>query len=235
MAPMFTLCELLSSGDVHCECHDMKPVVHYHRPMTKHFIREHREAKGWTQQKLADEAGYGKSTISMLEAGNRELSAESHQAIADALGIATFALLLPPADDRHDKALKEDGIPVLGQVAANGESYHLWDYDPGVVVDRLPIMMRGAEMALPIKGESMFPRFKEGEYAILGPILDDPSAWIGEDVVAQIDDGRIVIKILERCPTGRWTLTSVNPMFKRIEDVDLEWVRPVISTLMRPN
>ncbi len=127
------------------------------------------------------------------------------------------------------------GIPILGQVAANGETYHIWDYDPAAVFERLPIIMESAHMALPIKGDSMYPRFKEGEFAIVGDIAHDPSRYIGSDVVAQVEDGRIVIKVLETCPTGRWTLTSVNPMHKRIEDVNLDWVRPVISTLMRVN
>lgn len=129
----------------------------------------------------------------------------------------------------------EDGIPILGTVSAGGESYTLWDYEPGVVNERLPIVMAGAEMALPIKGDSMFPRFKEGEYAIAGSISLSPKDWIGRDVVAQVADGRVVLKQLWRCPTGRWTLTSINPLNRPIEDVDIDWVRPVISNLILPS
>ncbi len=192
----------------------------------QNFVRQRRELVGITQQQLADEAGYSKSAISMIERGERDLSGESGAKIADALKISLDKLFRSPADDQSD------GIPVLGSVAANGESYHLWDYDPSVINERLPMLVKGAEMALPIKGDSMFPRFKDGEFAIVGGIATEPARWIGRDVVVRISDGRIVLKELARCPTGKWTLESVNPMHRRIEDVDIDWIRPVISNLI---
>lgn len=193
------------------------------------FVRARREIAGLTQQELADLAGYSKGAISMIERGERDLSAESSLRISQALGVAADSLL------RHPETDQDAGVPILGSVAANGETYHIWDYDLSVITDRLPMVVKGAEMALPIKGDSMFPRFKDGEFAIVGAIASDPSFLVGRDVVARISDGRIVIKELARCPTGRWTLESVNPMHRRIEDVDLEWIRPVISNLIAQN
>lgn len=50
-------------------------------------IRRLREAKGWSQAKLAGDAGMGVSGISQIETGARNPSAATLQRIAEALGV----------------------------------------------------------------------------------------------------------------------------------------------------
>lgn len=193
------------------------------------YLKAWRNKRGLSVARLAELSGRAGGYISEVENGRakKNFTQAWLEDVARALGVSVYELqYTDPANE------SSEGIPVLGAVAANGETYHLWDYDPSVMVERLPVAMGGAEMALPIKGDSMFPRFKEGEYAIVGAPITDPEQWVGRDVVARVSDGRVVLKELARCPTGRWTLESVNPMFRRIEDVDLDWIRPVISNLI---
>jgi len=56
-------------------------------------IRERREDRGWTQEKLADEAGISKGFLSDLENNKRNVSAEYALRIANALGVSLDYLI----------------------------------------------------------------------------------------------------------------------------------------------
>ena len=73
-------------------------------------IRSLREQKGWSQEKLALDAGMGTSHVSRIERGERRLPTSRLDALATALGTtpaAVYAELegLPPPP----KATKKDG------------------------------------------------------------------------------------------------------------------------------
>lgn len=55
-------------------------------------IREHRRARGWTIDDLADVVGTSKSHISNIETGKRDASVSMLQAIAQALGVSSVDL-----------------------------------------------------------------------------------------------------------------------------------------------
>jgi transcriptional regulator with XRE-family HTH domain len=63
-------------------------------------VRKLREARGWTQQQLADRAGLTNDTISNYERGGRRgqkaPSLPTVKAIADALGVSMDDLLAEP-------------------------------------------------------------------------------------------------------------------------------------------
>ena len=63
-----------------------------------HRIRELRKSKGWTQQKLADEAGLAMDTISRYERGDREPRITEMGMIAKALGCPTKDILVDEVD-----------------------------------------------------------------------------------------------------------------------------------------
>ncbi|WP_339820687.1 helix-turn-helix transcriptional regulator [uncultured Paracoccus sp.] len=56
------------------------------KPM-KYRIKELRQARGWTQEQLADLAGTNKGYISQLESGKREPSAETLRSLAAAFNV----------------------------------------------------------------------------------------------------------------------------------------------------
>lgn len=65
-------------------------------------IREAREAKGWTQEDLADKAQISKGFLSDVENNKRNVSAENALRIADALGISLDYLM------RGEEARKQE-------------------------------------------------------------------------------------------------------------------------------
>lgn len=56
--------------------------------MVSKRIRAQREAKGWTQERLADALGVVPGTISRWERGEVEPTLENARDLADALGVA---------------------------------------------------------------------------------------------------------------------------------------------------
>src|SRR6266571_2052192 len=62
-------------------------------PMPGDRIRDAREERGWTQEKLAEAARISKGFLSDLENNNRGVSAEYALRIADALGVSLDFLM----------------------------------------------------------------------------------------------------------------------------------------------
>lgn len=64
----------------------------------KYRIKEHRQARGWTQEQLAEMANASKGYISLLESGRRDPSAETLRSLAAAFGVDVTALIEPSTD-----------------------------------------------------------------------------------------------------------------------------------------
>lgn len=62
-------------------------------PFVGAIIRTLRHARGWSQEKLADEAGLFSNQISLLERAERDPQLETLERVARALGITCYALL----------------------------------------------------------------------------------------------------------------------------------------------
>ena len=55
-------------------------------------VRTLRQARGWSQETLAAEAGLHRTYISSVERGQRNLALDNIHALADALGVPAAAL-----------------------------------------------------------------------------------------------------------------------------------------------
>ncbi len=80
-----------------------------------HVIRSLREQKGWSQEKLALDAGMGTSHVSRIERGERRLPTSRLDALANALGTTPAAVYAeleglppPPALPDQSENLKVD-------------------------------------------------------------------------------------------------------------------------------
>lgn len=83
------------------------------------IIRSLREQKGWSQEKLALDAGMGTSHVSRIERGARRLPTSRLDALATALGTTPSAVYAeleglppPPGATNKDGSLKVDYSPV---------------------------------------------------------------------------------------------------------------------------
>lgn len=74
-------------------------------------IREAREAKGWTQEQLADKAQISKGFLSDVENNKRNVSAENALRIADALGMSLDYLMRGEEVKRQEPERTPISIP----------------------------------------------------------------------------------------------------------------------------
>jgi transcriptional regulator with XRE-family HTH domain len=194
------------------------------------FLKQWRNHRRMTLQKLADASGWSVGYLNEIENGrnNKQFTQELLEDMADALDTTPAALI--SIDPSKSRAAFE--VPLTGYVAANGEQHYTSDYEPGQGDGYIPTLIDDAEMAVTVRGQSMMPRYREGDTLLLGAQSHDPMPFLHRDVVARIAgsdrDDHKVLKTLKMGRDGFWTLKSINPLFDDITDVALDWVRPVL-------
>lgn len=83
-----------------------------------HFIREWREHRGLTQERLADRLGTSKASLSRIETGKQPYTQDVLEAVAGALGCQAADLLMRnPLDPEAPWTIWEQLKPVQRQQA----------------------------------------------------------------------------------------------------------------------
>jgi phage repressor protein C with HTH and peptisase S24 domain len=186
------------------------------------WARERKFGKDSTATDVARERGWTVSTYLGHENGDRNPSRETAKKYARTFGI------------RWEWLLENEGSPTpkptvekraAGHVGA-GEQVITFDegsdgdpieLPPGAPPDLVPVIVRG---------NSMYPRYFEGEKLFYQPQPHDPDELIGRECVVKLADGRIMVKILRRGSRKRlYNLDSWNA--PTIEDQKVEWATPV--------
>lgn len=164
-------------------------------------LRKLRSDKQMSQAQLAELAGTSQQQIDKLERGLRKFSLEWARKLAPHLGVKI-----------KDLWSGEGGqVPVVGYVGA-GETVHYYDDHPqgsGLdEVDAPPGLRNG--VALKVKGDSMAPRYFSGEIIFFSRSRGlDPLNCIGKDCVVHLQDGRYLLKRVEKgTEKGTYTLRS---------------------------
>ncbi|MFG0448340.1 LexA family protein [Vibrio sp. YQ_11] len=141
-------------------------------------------AKGITQAELAKSSGVSQVTISHLVSG-KSTSSRKLPEIAKALGVTTETLT---SNARADISLEDAKPPVnyyplisyveAGNFACIDQTFESYEYYPASKV------CSSSTFALRIKGESMEPRFMEGDIIFVDP---EQAYSNGDYVVARIN------------------------------------------------
>jgi transcriptional regulator with XRE-family HTH domain len=184
-----------------------------------------RKSAGYRSAKEAAlRVGVGYDTYAQHENGTRGFPAARATIYARAFGV-DFNWLMT---GRGNPSQKLASINVIGKVAAGAEGFFEDDYAMGAGE---PITSFPPEaIALTVEGDSMVPRFNPGEVLIFGPRVDNPERLIGQEVMARLDDGRKMIKVLRRGSLpNTWNLHSINSAHLTIENVHLFWVLPLLG------
>ncbi len=221
----FTHSEVKVNRKVHCQYDDISGALSDNGKMKfRNRIKEWRKHAGMTQLQLALHADIAPSYVSELERGNRPYNQELIERLASVLGCRDIDIIsFLPEQTRH--AAQE--IPIVGKAAADAEGHMI--YEDGYSNGAHPVIepFEDGSIATVVEGDSMEPRFRARERIIWGYMRQEPTPFIGEDVLCRLTDGRVLIKTLARNKTtGNWNLISYNPRHPIIEDVKLEWVRP---------
>lgn len=185
--------------------------------MFKDELKKLRLQKGWTQEKLAEIMGVGKSTISMYENGNRTPDFETLEAIADIFNVDLNRF----STSINTQQMASTGImiPVLGYVRAGipiEAVEEILDYEE---ISR-DMARQGEYFALSIKGDSMEPKISEGDVVI---VRRQETVENGEYAVVLVNGNDATVKKFYKLENGIKLLStnpSYDPFFYTIEEVN---------------
>lgn len=193
-------------------------------------IRRLREDKDISQEELARRCGYSsRSTISKIEKGERNLTGDKIQVIADVLGVRPSYLMdgEEPTSLRAPEVTEDTVIfPVIGEIAA-GYDYPAYEDWSGETVEIPKSYLHGRSrddfFVLSVKGDSMYPQYMDGDKVL---ILKQSTMNRSGEIGAIIYDGDMAtLKKIEYMDGEDWVkLIPINPEYtpKTIRNEDLE-------------
>ena len=193
------------------------------------IIAEKRRELNLTLEEVGQRVGVTKSTIQRYEAGlitTPKLAVL--ESIARALSLDS-ALLTGKKSVIPDNALPVNSgsakiaIPILGNVAAGEGAFADSNVIGYIMEDRTSLSSAEEYAYLVVKGDSMYPEFKDGDKVL---VKCCPTAESGDYAVVMVDDDNGVVKKIEH-GAGFITLHSVNPMYppRKFEGKDMLRIR----------
>ncbi len=175
-------------------------------------------------RRLTDKLGRSvdRAAVNKMVKGQRDVAADEMLAIADVTGFPVpFASRAPTA-------------PVVGYVGAGTEVTPFDDHAQGAGLDHveIPPGLPPDGVLVIVRGDSMYPRYFEGEFLYYVRDGRDPQDFIGRECVVRLADGRVLVKVLRRgSQAGLFSLESWNA--PPIEDKAIEWAAPVMARVNR--
>lgn len=155
-----------------------------------------------------------RAAVNKMLTGQRAIFADELLAASEITG-------LPPPF-----AVEGPRIKVVGHVGAGAEVFPFDDYAQGDGLEELEPFPTDA-VAVMVKGDSMYPRYFEGERIIYVQDGGSPADYIGQECIVKLEDGRMLLKIMRKgSRKGLFTLESWNAA--PIEDQKIEWAAPVL-------
>lgn len=168
-------------------------------------IRILREQRGITQSQLAEICNVSDKAVSTWEKGRNIPRMGAIQKMADYFGIPKSMIIenMPSTDNASTK------IPVLGKIPAGIPFTAVEDVEGWEELS--PSMLRGGKefFALTVKGDSMFPEYREGDVLIL---RKQDSCETGDDCAVMVNGDDATFKRIRRNEKGI-TLQPLNPAY----------------------
>lgn len=185
-------------------------------------LREARQKAGYTTQGAADRLGYDISVLRAHERGEtqgtgRGFNADQAEDYARAYRVPPEWLLYGRNAPRWAWTKVISHVGAGAQVIPLDEPFEEIEPPPGA---------SAAAFALIVRGDSMAPAMGSGDILIC-EWRDDPSRYIGKTVIADLEDGRRLVKKLARGPTSR-TFTLIGHDASMIEDVRLTRIAEIL-------
>lgn len=174
-------------------------------------IKRMRAIKGITQEELAERAGINRTTIAKYETGRTKPSAQNVARMAEALGVSVDAIV--NGGDYVEAVHVSPGavrVPVLGVIPAGIPIEAIED-----IIDWEEIPQEWARggrefFGLRIKGDSMYPRYEDGDVIIF---KRQDTCENGQDCAVMVngDDATFKrVKLSDRAVV----LVSLNPNYE---------------------
>jgi repressor LexA len=192
--------------------------------------------------------GTSRKGLAMLDAATIERALErtgkSKGGLAIAMGVRAGAVSEILSGLRLIKAseigpimeyLGLNSVPIMGHVGAGAVIEPENEQVPpeGLGEVELPFPISGETIAFEVAGDSMLPRYENGDVIVVYREQRHPLAsFFGEEAVVRLKTGQRYLKTIERGKTpSSVNLTSFNA--KPINGVKLEWIGEICVTLPR--
>lgn len=188
-------------------------------------LRRAREAAGYqTAKEFSDALGIAEGTYRHHDNGNRGFKLRSAQKYARKLGVDPYWLLT----GRLPKGAAGSTVPVVGYLGAGAAVLGV-DRALGEVAAEVPAPPEttGNEVAIVVRGDAMYPAYRDGDILYYREQADSEDNILGVDCVVMLADESMVVKLVNRgSRLGTYTLVSHNapPM----NDQVIRWATPVL-------
>lgn len=189
-------------------------------------IRELRDERDMTIERLAEKAGLSVSYVSRLENGERNLSVKNLNLFAHALEIEPQEILAAVPER------KPNVVAVMGRIGAGAEILPDDEQVPpeGLYEIETPFPLPDDAEAYEVKGESMWPRYDDGDIIICWRQGNIPEEMLGWEAAVKTSTGQRYLKrVLRGAEVGTYDLESHNA--PPIRGVKLVWVAAVQSVI----
>lgn len=169
-------------------------------------IREIREMKGISQKELAIAMGVSQPTVCNWESFKREPTNTNIIRLAEYIGVSVSDIL-GVTDPARKIAIR---VPVLGRVPAG---IPLEAIQEVIDYEEIPVEMEkgGAEyFGLLVKGDSMYPRYLDGDVII---VRKQSTCESGQDCVVYVNGYDATLKTIYLLDDGGIKLQPYNQMY----------------------
>lgn len=194
------------------------------REIKRRWIEDRLKQLGKNKRELADAMSIPASRLTELLNGDRNL--KPAEATRAAKFLTTYTSTVWDAFG-YGAAVGDYGKVVITAYcdAASGEIVVRNGLDVGVLEEIDAPFPGYFGRVVRIKGNSMAPRYRDGEIIAFTPGAGDVAKLIGEEAIVGTIDGRMVLKIIARGTTAQtYTLLSLNRDEEPIQNVAIEWV-----------
>lgn len=190
-------------------------------------VKSLRRRKGMQQKELAIAVGVSQATVSEWEHGKKDPSGERITKLMKIFGVSA-AELLCEEEPSQSKAASSIRVPIYGRIPAGIPFDMIVDIED---YEEIPSdMARGGKefFALRVKGDSMMPKYENGDIIILRatPVCEN-----GQDCAVRVNGNDATFKRVYKTNDGGIVLQPLNPAYEPITFTRNQWESEYVSVL----
>lgn len=182
--------------------------------MSAYKIAEARSAKGWSQQRLADELGTTQQTIQRYESGARDIKSSVILQLSETLGVTVSYLLGISEESPSADVSSMQSVPLLGSIAA-GTPIEMRAVDNSFPVPARIMEQHPHAFLLRVDDESLNRVLPNGAYALVDPCDEVESN--GKPYAVCVNGYDATIKRVRRLSNGfELAPDSTDPTYRSV-------------------